>query len=59
MGGFNVGDILFQLFSLIFIIWVVGLIVILLRAFTKRGRQLNRIEEQLNSITEELKKKNQ
>jgi large-conductance mechanosensitive channel len=54
----NVGDIIFQLVNLGFLALFIFLIVSYSRSNKKRRNQLNRIEEKLNYLTDELKKIN-
>jgi energy-converting hydrogenase Eha subunit H len=58
MGGYNIGDILFQLFSFTFLVLILVLIVSLFRSFSKRKNQLNSIEKKIDSINEQIKKEN-
>jgi energy-converting hydrogenase Eha subunit H len=58
MGGFNIGDILFQLFSFGFLILLIFLIVFLFRSFTRRGKQLDQLEKKVDSISERVNRNN-
>lgn len=58
MAGFNIGDVLFQLFSLGFIVLIIVLIVMFFRSITKRRNQLDSIEKKLDAINEEIKRDN-
>lgn len=58
MGGFNIGDALFQLFSFGFLVLIIVLIVLLFRSFSKRRNQLDSIEKKIDSINEQIKKDN-
>ncbi|WP_256941426.1 DUF4083 domain-containing protein, partial [Bacillus sp. EAC] len=54
----NVGDIIYQLVILGFFAFIIILIVSYFRTNKKRRSQLDRIEENLNLLTEEIKKSN-
>jgi hypothetical protein len=54
----NVGDIIFQLIYFGFLVLFIILIVSYFRSNKKRRNQLDRIEEKLNLLTEEIKKLN-
>ncbi|MEH7374462.1 DUF4083 domain-containing protein [Neobacillus drentensis] len=54
----NVGDIIFQLIYFGFLVLFIILIVSYFRSNKKRWNQLDRIEEKLNLLTEEIKKLN-
>lgn len=58
MGGFNIGDALFQLFSIGFIVLIIILIVLFFRSFSKRRNQLDSIEKKIDAINEQIKKDN-
>ncbi|MDQ0232604.1 DUF4083 domain-containing protein [Metabacillus malikii] len=52
----NIGDALFQLFYLAFIVLIVALIVSFFRSYKKRNNQLDRIEEKIDDVNQQLKK---
>jgi large-conductance mechanosensitive channel len=52
----NVGDIIFQLIYFIFLALLIILIVSYFRTKKKRKNQLDKIEEKLNILTEDIKK---
>jgi large-conductance mechanosensitive channel len=54
----NVGDIIFQLVNFGFFGIAIIIVVSFFRSNKKRRNQLNRIEEKLNLLTEEIKKVN-
>ncbi|SMQ80954.1 hypothetical protein SAMN05444673_4056 [Bacillus sp. OV166] len=54
----NVGDVIFQLINLGFLALAIIIVVSFFRSNKKRSNQLNRIEEKLNILTEEIKKFN-
>ncbi|MGM0845556.1 MAG: DUF4083 domain-containing protein [Bacillota bacterium] len=58
MGGYNIGDILYQLFSFGFVILFIVLIVFLFRSFSKRRKQLNNIERKVDLLNDQVKKGN-
>ncbi len=51
------GDLIFQFFSIGFLALVVGLIVLFYRSIKKRKNQLNRMEEKMNVLHDEIKRK--
>jgi large-conductance mechanosensitive channel len=51
----NIGDIIFQLVDFGFLALIIILIVSYFRTNKKRRNQLDRIEEKLNLLTEEIK----
>ena len=53
----NTGDILFQLFSIIFLGSIIIMIIFLFRSRKQRSDQLNRMEKRIEELSEELKKK--
>ena len=54
----NFGDILFQLVSLLSLIFFFVMIVMLVRSFQQRKNQLDKIEEKMNTLLEQVKKIN-
>jgi hypothetical protein len=54
----NIGDVIFQLIMFGFLALFIILIVSYFRSKMKRRTQLDRIEEKLNFLTEEVKKFN-
>ncbi|MBS4195063.1 DUF4083 domain-containing protein [Lederbergia citri] len=48
------GDVLFQLFSIGYIVLIIILIVFLVLTFSKRKHQLDRIEKKLDAINERI-----
>ena len=52
MSGFNLGDALYQLFSLAFIVLIIALIVSLFRNNKKRKNQLDRIEKKIDDMNQ-------
>jgi len=54
----NVGDVIFQLINFGFLALAIIIVVSFFRSNKKRSNQLNRIEEKLNILTEEIKKFN-
>ena len=56
LSGFNLGDVLFQLFSLAFIVLIIVLIVSFFRSNKKRNDQLNRIEKKMDDMNQRNKK---
>lgn len=51
LSGFNLGDALFQLFSLAFIVVIIALIVSFFRSNKKRKSPLDQIEKKMDEIT--------
>ena len=51
----NIGDVLFQLFSLLIVIILFVLIAGVFRTFQQRKKQLDRIEVKLDTILKEKK----
>lgn len=51
----NVGDIIFQLVNFGFLALAIIIVVSFFRSNKKRRNQLNRIEEKLNLLTEEIR----
>lgn len=56
--SYNVGDIIFQLVNFGFLVLAIIIVVSYFRSNKKRINQLNRIEEKLNLLSEEIKKVN-
>lgn len=56
VSGFNLGDVLFQLFSIAFIVLIIVLIVSFFRSNKKRNDQLNRIEKKMDDMNQRNKK---
>ena len=56
LSGLNSGDVLFQLFSLAFIVLIIVLIVSFFRSNKKRNDQLNRIEKKIDDMNQRNKK---
>ena len=56
LSGFNLGDVLFQLFSLAFIVLIIVLIVSFFRSNKKWKDQLNRIEKKMDDMNQGIKK---
>ena len=50
--NFNLGDILFTLFSLGFTVLIIVLIVSLIRTNNKRKQQLDRIEKEIDNLNQ-------
>lgn len=58
MDSLRIGDIIFQLFSLGFLVLIIVLIVWLFRSYIKRKNQLDNLEKKINDINEQIKKGN-
>ena len=58
LSGFNLGDALFQLFSLAFIVLIIVLIVSLFRSSKKRKNQLDRIEKKIDDMNQQINNDN-
>lgn len=56
LSGFNLGDALFQLFYLGFIVLIVALILSFFRSNKKRKNQLDRIEKKIDDVNQRMKK---
>lgn len=56
MSGLNWGDILFQLLNIAFLVLIVVLIVSFLRSNKRRRNQLDRLEQKMDEIQEQLNK---
>lgn len=50
--AFNLGDLLFQVFSLLFIAFIVTMIVTSFRMIRRRRMELKKVEERLNKVIE-------
>ncbi|MEM5029844.1 hypothetical protein WKH33_12650 [Priestia sp. WB3] len=50
--AFNIGDLLFQVFSLLFIATIVTIIVIAFRMIRSKRMELKKVEERLNKVIE-------
>ncbi|MGG5830317.1 hypothetical protein ACQ4LK_08010 [Bacillus pumilus] len=50
--AFNMGDLLFQVFSLLFIAAIVTIIVIAFRMIRRKRVELKKVEERLNKVIE-------
>ncbi|MEK3971159.1 hypothetical protein MHB79_08745 [Bacillus sp. FSL M7-0558] len=50
--AFNIGDLLFQVFSLLFIAAIVTIIVIAFRMIRRKRMKLKKVEERLNKVIE-------
>lgn len=50
--AFNMGDLLFQVFSLLFIAFIVTIIVITFRMIRRKRMELKKIEARLNKVIE-------
>ncbi|AVM23959.1 TIGR00366 family protein [Bacillus pumilus] len=50
--AFNMGDLLFQVFSLLFIAAIVTIIVIAFRMIRRKRMELKKVEEKLNKVIE-------
>ncbi|MCY7502756.1 hypothetical protein [Bacillus pumilus] len=50
--AFNIGDLLFQVFSLLFIAAIVTIIVIAFRMIRRKRLELKKVEERLNKVIE-------
>lgn len=53
----NTGDIAFQIFMMLMIIVPVVVVILLVISFSKRNERLKRIEEKLDQLVNEHKKK--
>ncbi|WP_226568632.1 hypothetical protein [Bacillus stratosphericus] len=53
--AFNIGDIIFQVFSLLFIAFIVTFIVIAFRMLKRKRLELKKVEARLNEV---IKKNN-
>ncbi|MBQ4817439.1 hypothetical protein QPL77_08660 [Bacillus pumilus] len=50
--AFNMGDLLFQVFSLLFIAATVTIVVIAFRMIRRKRMELKKVEERLNKVIE-------
>ncbi|GGE59740.1 DUF4083 domain-containing protein [Priestia taiwanensis] len=50
--GLNIGDVVFQLIAFLIPITCIGLIVYFIKSSKKRAKQLQRIEEKVNKLSE-------
>ncbi|MEN2444113.1 hypothetical protein ACQKKC_07720 [Bacillus altitudinis] len=50
--AFNIGDIVFQVFSLLFIALIVTIVVIAIRMIRRKQVELKKVEARLNKIIE-------
>lgn len=50
--AFNIGDIIFQVFALLFIAFIVTSIVIAFRMIRKKRMELKKVEARLNQVIE-------
>ena len=57
MSSFNIGDILFQLVYLAFLVFILSLIVSFFRSRKKRRMQMDRLEEKIDALNEQLREK--
>ena len=57
MSSFNIGDMIFQLFYLGFIVFIISLIVSFFRSRKKRRMQMDRLEEKIDALNEQLREK--
>ncbi|MGE7603432.1 resistance to Congo red protein [Peribacillus sp. NPDC097675] len=57
MSSFNIGDMLYQLFFIGFIVLIICLIVSIFRSSKKRRMQMDRLEEKIDALNEQLREK--
>ncbi|KWZ67493.1 hypothetical protein [Bacillus altitudinis] len=50
--AFNIGDIVFQVFSLLFIALIVTIVVIAIRIIRRKQVELKKVEARLNKVIE-------
>ncbi|MEE3676819.1 hypothetical protein V2J31_04275 [Bacillus safensis] len=50
--AFNMGDLLFQVFSLLFIAFIVTIIVLAFRMIRRKRMELKKIDSRLNKVIE-------
>ncbi|MBV5111467.1 hypothetical protein V7X02_18745 [Bacillus altitudinis] len=50
--AFNIGDIVFQVFSLLFIALIVTIVVIAIRMIRRKQVELKKVEARLNKVVE-------
>jgi hypothetical protein len=58
MGALNLGDALFQLFSLGFLVLLVFLVALVFRSIKQRRIQMNRLEDKVEKLSKEVKRGN-
>ncbi|WP_249872895.1 DUF4083 domain-containing protein [Oceanobacillus saliphilus] len=58
MDSLRIGDALFQLFSLGFLVLIIVLIVWFFRSYIRRRNQLDSLEKKIDDINEQIKKGN-
>lgn len=58
MDSFRMGDVLYQLFSLGFLVLIILLIVWFIRSNIKRRNRLDSLEKKIDDINEKIKKGN-
>lgn len=51
---FNIGDIVFQVFSLLFIALIVTIVVIAIRMIRRKQVELKKVEARLNKVIEKI-----
>ncbi|MCP3738134.1 LPXTG cell wall anchor domain-containing protein [Rossellomorea sp. BNER] len=56
-GGFNIGDIIFQLTMLLIVIGIPLVLILTFFVFSRRNKRLNRIEEKLDKLLSDKKNK--
>lgn len=56
MNGLNIGEVLWQLFNIGFLVLIVVLFVSLFRSNKNRREQLDRIEKKINDFETQIKK---
>ncbi|AMM89081.1 hypothetical protein UP15_08920 [Bacillus pumilus] len=52
--AFNIGDIVFQVFSLLFIALIVTIVVIAIRMIRRKQVELKKVEARLNKVIEKI-----
>lgn len=52
--AFNIGDIVFQVFSLLFIALIVTIVVIAIRMIRRKQVELKKVEARLNKVVEKI-----
>lgn len=58
MSAFSLGDALYQLFGLGFLVLIVFLVAFVFRSIKQRTIQLNRLEEKVDRLSKERKRGN-
>ncbi|RDW15130.1 DUF4083 domain-containing protein [Oceanobacillus chungangensis] len=58
MDSFRIGDAIFQLLNLGFLLLIIVLIVSFFRSYIKRRNQLDSLEKKIDDINEQIKKGN-